>query len=357
MRKLAIDCRMHNCSGIGTVIRNIVPYLIKHFSCTLIFNKDNIFPFEGSYKTIFFKSYIYSVKEQVEYYTKVKDVDLFWSPHYNFPLLLRGGIKRVTTIHDVFHLDNPGQLSKMQVLYAKLFLTLFIKGHKTIITDSEFSGDRICFHSRLSPEKVSVIYLGIDTRLFQPSGQKNLQLPDKYILYVGNVKPHKNLKTLLLAYSLLKESVKEEYAVVIVGKKEGFLNEDKEIDLLVNRYNLLRYIHFTGYVPDKALQELYSRASLFVFPSLYEGFGLPPLEAMACGVPVILSNAASLPEVCGNGALYVDPKDSTDLSKKINLVLTDTTLQEQLKVEGHKQVKRYKWEDTAKKYIDVFNQI
>jgi len=355
--RLAIDCRMHNCSGIGTVIRNILPHLIQRFACTIIFNKGNEFPFAGNYKTVIFESYIYSVKEQAEYYSKIKEADVFWAPHYNFPVLLRKGIKKAATIHDVFHLDNLNQLSKLQGIYAKLFLTQFIKSNKSIITVSRFSRDRICFHSGLPQEKVSVIYNGIDTQLFQPSSQKNLSLPDKYILYVGNVKPHKNLKTLLLAYSQLKESIKKEYALVIVGKKEGFLNGDTEIETLVKQYNLLGNIHFTGYVPDNDLQELYGRANLFVFPSLYEGFGLPPLEAMACGVPVIASNAASLPEVCGDGALYFDPKNSEELSDKINSVLKDANLQEQLKIRGHRQALRYKWEDTAKKYIELITNI
>jgi len=358
MKRLAIDCRMHNSSGIGTVIKNTVPALLKNFDCTLIFNADNLYEFEGRYKTLCFSSKIYSIAEQLEFFWKIRNVDLMWSPHFNYPLLLRGKVKRAVTIHDVFHLERQNSPSFFQRIYAKLFLIYNIKRLECIITDSFFSRGRISHFSRLNPNAIHVVYPGVDTDRFNLAYKATIDLPVHYMLYVGNIKPHKNLKILLNSFVILNEEIKNKYKLVLVGKKEGFITADHEIDQIISAKKLHSYVQFTGFVKDEELVEIYKRAALLVFPSRYEGFGLPPIEAMACGVPVLSSTAASLPEVCGNGALFFNPDDPLELTERMTEILTNQNdIRNKLVSAGKERVKSFRWETTQSQYIQLLSSI
>ena len=146
--------------------------------------------------------------------------------------------------------------------------------------------------------------------------------------------------------------------LVIVGKKEGFITGDNEITYLIQNSSFLQNrVYFTGYVADEEIPVIYNLASLFVFPSLYEGFGFPPLEAMATGTPVVASNAASIPEVCGDAALYFDPLDMEDIAVKILKVIQNDDMKKTLIRKGFNQVKKYSWEKSANKLINVINKM
>ncbi|ALJ00320.1 glycosyltransferase family 4 protein [Rufibacter tibetensis] len=369
MPHLVIDARMLHSSGIGVYLRQLIPFLTRQFEVTLLSREKEAQ--EAHWKEtatiIICSSDIYSIKEQVELYTKIPPCDVFWSPHYNIPLLPIKAEKRVVTIHDTYHLAYKQTLSYKQKTYAMLVLKAAVKLSDKVVTVSEFSKREIEKYTNCPKEKVKKISNGVDHTLFSAgiseSEEKTLRnkffhLPKRYILYVGNVKPHKNLLTLLKAYIQLSTGLQKQYGLVIVGKKDVFITPDTELaKLLQKEPDLERQIVFTGFVPDALLPFFYKCASLFVFPSLYEGFGLPPLEAMACGCPVLASTAASLPEVCGTAAIYFNPLDAEELKHQLEKVLEDDKLQQELRKKGIVQSKKFSWKSSANEHIQLFNDL
>lgn len=359
--KLTIDFRMHNASGIGTYIKNMISYLIDRFDIVLLVNSGEIqkYDFYKKVEIIECDSKIYSIKEQFELFFKIPKCDIFWSPHYNVPLLPIKANRRVVTIHDVFHLAFYETLSLKQKLYAKLVINQATNRSDKILTVSQFSVDEIIKYTN-TRKNIEVIHNAIDFDKFEVIKDKSkielvkakYKLPNKFLLFVGNVKPHKNLNNLLLAIKDL------EINLVIVGKKDGFITGDDNISCLIKKSNLENRVFFTGYVDDDDIPAIYNLAKVFVFPSIYEGFGIPPLEAQACGCPVISSNVASLPEVGGvNSVLYCDPYSVNDIKEKIELVLNDENLQNELRAKGFENIKRFSWEESARKIIEVIERL
>lgn len=354
MKKIVIDYRMCNSSGIGTYIKNIVPYLVSKYEIILLGNKGDVKneKYCNDVKVIEFRDKIYSIAEQLKYPFLIPECDVFWSPHYNVPILPVKAKKKIVTIHDVNHLVFYKNLSFFQKIYARIMLNTAVNNSNIIFTVSEFSKKEILKYLNLKLSKIYVIYPAINLEISNSKNLDNINLSDKYLLYVGNVKPHKNLKNLIFAYKKLKlKNIK----LLIVGKKEGLITVDKSLFELIDKDIFLKQnVVFTGYVSDKTLYSLYNNALLFVFPSLYEGFGIPPLEAMACGCPCVVSNVASLPEVCGDAAYYVNPYDVNDIAKGIEKVLTDENLRQDLIRKGFENVKRFSWEKSASKILEVF---
>lgn len=354
---LTIDFRMHNASGIGTYMKNIVPFLVDRFDVTLLGNSGEIqnYSWSGKVKIIECNSKIYSIKEQFELFKKIPKCDVFWSPHYNVPLLPILAKKRMVTVHDIFHLAFYDSLNIKQKLYAKLVINQAVSRSDVVLTDSIFSSTEITKYTGFNANHI--IGCAIDfTKFICSDADKKFtivndkyKLPENFILFVGNVKPHKNLKNLLLALKTIPNM-----DLVIVGKKDGFITGDNEIaSLIKDTEELKSRIHFTGYVEDEDIPAIYNLAKLFVFPSFYEGFGIPPLEAQACGCPVVCSDAASLPEVGGDSVVYCDPYSVEDIAAKIKMVLDDENLQNELRAKGFENIKRFSWEESAKKIIDV----
>jgi glycosyltransferase involved in cell wall biosynthesis len=236
-----------------------------------------------------------------------------------------------------------------------------VKYSNKIITVSEFSKSELLRYTRSKSDKIKVIYNGVDHENKINSIEKvreKYNLPDKYILYVGNVKPHKNLKKLLEAYLLLDATLYQQFKVVIVGKKDGFITGDLAlIDWIDNTPKLATSIKFTGFADSEDMNTLYFNSSVFVFPSIYEGFGLPPLEAMAKRCPVIVSNKSSMPEICGEAALYFDPFNEQEIANQITIVLTNPTLQTRLIEKGIQHSSKFTWEKAGKYHIDLFNSL
>ncbi len=348
---LSVDFRMCRASGIGTYIRNIVPFLIDSFDITLLGNPEEIkaFPWADRVKIISTSSPIYSVSEQTELFRKVPECDVFWSPHYNVPLLpVRAG-KRLVTVHDAYHLAaESGIFSAVQRAYAKFVMRRAVTLSDVVLTVSEFSKSEILKYCSADSAKIKVVHNAVDEKLF--SGLKNpdvirkYSLPDDYILFVGNVKPNKNLITLLRAMELM-----DGVNLVIAGKKDGFITGDSAVAEMVNgTENLKNRVFFTGYIDDADIPSVYAAASVFVFPSLYEGFGIPPLEAQASGCPVVSSPAASLREVCAESVIYCDPLNPVDIAEKVNAVRNDSALREGLIDKGYENIRRFGWEKSAR---------
>jgi glycosyltransferase involved in cell wall biosynthesis len=253
----------------------------------------------------------------------------------------------------VNHLALPHLLGGFHKrLYAKFMFNAVKKKSSQIITVSEFSKREIIKCVGIKAEKISVVYNGVESFWFHVKMDERPH-PKKYFLYVGNVKPHKNLCALLQAFDLLKNNI--DHDVVIVGQKHGFITQDKKIDHIAQK--MMDRVHFTGYLSDSLLNQWVAHAEALVFPSLYEGFGLPPLEAMACGCPVLCSNAASLPEVCGDAALYFDPYQPKDIANKMEMLINNPSLRNELVEKGRSRARQFTWEKSAQQVINIINSL
>jgi glycosyltransferase involved in cell wall biosynthesis len=371
--ELTIDARMIDASGVGRYIRSLLPFLgvNKGFSITLLGNEDDLNKHgllnSDRIRVVECNAKIYSLKEQFELAIKIPTAcDLFWSPHYNTPLLPIRARKRLVTIHDVFHLAFLNMLTLQQKAYARLMFNASARLSHKIITDSEFSKSEIIRYTGIDAGKLRVVPCGIDKKTFKLIEDKeslqhiklSYNLPEQFILFVGNLKPHKNLTTLLKAFDILINEKAVDCGLVIVGKKEGFISGDSDIHKMIeNSRSLRERVTLTGYIADKDVPVIYNLASVFVLPSLYEGFGLPPLEAMACGCPAIVSDIASIREVCGDAAYYVDPYDADHMAQGIYEVLSDETLRQYLKQKGAERSKLFSWEDSGGKLTNIFMEV
>lgn len=360
---IAIDVRMINASGIGTYLKNIVPGILEYFSKVYVLGNPaelNTFPWAGQVNIIAFTAKTYSLKEQILYPKVIPFCDVYWSPHFNAPLLPVKAKQIVTTIHDVYHISSITNVSLIHRYYALLLIKNAIRKSRYIFTVSGFSKSEIIKYTGARPEKISVVYAGINTAVFTNQENKDLPglaLPDKYMLFVGNVKPHKNLITLLKAYNRLPKALKNEYKIVIIGKKDGFITADNYLMQYIKSNNMDNNIIFTGYIEDVFIPLIYRKAALFIFPSLYEGFGLPILEALATLTPVLCSDAASLPEVGADAVVYFNPLDSNDLKSKIEMMLTNDVKSFFNTEKAKKQTQRFTWESSVKNHIDIFKKL
>lgn len=353
MKRICIDCRMINHSGIGTYIKNIVPVIIEELNQVyfyLLLNRKDVFVLDlknnlENYEIIVMEAKIFSLQEQIEYLKLIPDnIDLLWVPNFNVPWLYKK--RMMVTIHDVFHLAMPEMAGgKLKSLYAKYLFDLIKKRAFRILTVSQFSKQELIKLGKFTASSIHVTTLGVNAEEFRniPASKSLHSRP--YILFVGNVRPNKNILGLVKAFVLIKDSV--DFDLVIVGKKEGFINGDR--DFMQYYQNASDRIFFTGFVSDNDLKKYYTNAILFVFPSLYEGFGLPLLEAMACGCPVVASNRASLPEVGGNAVLYFDPESSQNIADTILMVAGDDSLRKRMAIDGLEYVKKFSWQNCIKK--------
>ena len=359
--KLVIDVRLINASGIGTYLKNIIPGILHAFDeVTVLGNTAEIklFDWSKNVEIIEFNAAIYSIKEQIQYPFVVPKCDILWCPHFNVPIFSVKAHKIVATIHDVYHLSSNASISYIKKNYAKVLFQNAVRKSKMIFTVSEFSKSEILKYTNANSEKLKIVYCGVNKSFFRNTKfSSDLKLPQNYILYVGNIKPHKNLMVLLKAYVSLPEEFKSKYQLVFVGKKEGFLTEDNQIQDFIISNNLQKHITFTGYIEDSEIPKIYHEARLFVFPSLYEGFGLPILEALASQTKVISSNAASLPEVGGDAVLYFDPNNYLELAEIIKNNIEDSPKNEFLLAQGEKQLEKFTWEKSIEEHLKAFKKL
>lgn len=357
--EITIDSRMIQSSGIGTCIDNLLPALISALP-DIKFNvlgeannlKTRNFAEAANVNIIDCNPKIYSISEQLVLFQKIPNkTKLFWSPHYNIPLLYKGNI--IVTVHDVFHLAMPHYIRGIhRRLYAKVMYGFIKRKARKVICDSEFTARELVKLVGVNSKQIRIIHNGVDSSWFElRSG--NRPHPKPYFIYVENVKPHKNLVRMIQAFESLVKKVPHD--LILVGRNDGFITGDKIVKEYASK--LADRILFTGFVTDEQLKQYIVNADALVLPSLYEGFGLPPLEAMACGCPCVVSNAASLPEVCGDAALYCDPYDVNDIADKIYMVINDAKLRLQLIERGYERVKLFSWERTARAFLNVIDEV
>ena len=273
------------------------------------------------------------------------------------PLLYFGNI--VTTTHDLtmFTFIRRGMTNLVVYwLKMKLYRFLFIWSHwksKKIIVPTKFVAADLIRYQSSTKKRVVVTYeagdLPSDERAEQP---KMVHANDKFIMYVGAAFPHKNLPKLVDAFNILKKTYPD-LKLVLVGKREV---NSKELEAYAKKYAAAKDIIFTGFVSNGELKWLFEHTSVYVFPSLSEGFGLPALEAMAYGTPVASSNASCLPEVYEDAVIYFDPKKPHDIAEKISTVLDDASLQKDLAKKGYKQIKKYSWHTMAEETLLVYKE-
>ncbi|TDX59261.1 glycosyltransferase family 4 protein [Orenia marismortui] len=296
--------------------------------------------------------------EQIPLRRNYKNYDLIHFIDYSSPIIAIN-TPFIVTIHDLSFYKYPETFNYGSRRIKQILAPISIKRSNKVIADSKNTKKEILSRFNINESKVKVIYPGSpsynkieDIRKLEAVKRK-YGINQDYILYVGTIEPRKNLLRLLEAYhNLLKQGIKEK--LVIVGKK-GWLYED--IFKKVEELGLDKQVLFLGYLPEKEKVALYSGAKVFVYPSLYEGFGLPPLEAMSCGTPVVVSNSSSLPEVVGDSGIYVDPKRADSIAQGIYDLLDQKKLREKLSLLGVKRSKKFTWEKSIKNILEVYDKI
>jgi glycosyltransferase involved in cell wall biosynthesis len=366
--RVAIDARKLHDFGIGTYIRNLLRQLARQDSATefvLLCAEADTGVAAGlgpNFRAVVEHSPNYSIREQwrVPLALRRERPDVFHAPHYVLPAAV--SCPSVVTIHDCIHLMFPQYLpNRRAYLYARTVMWAAAKRADAILTVSEASKRDILRFFDVPAEKVVVVYNAIDERFWTVPDDADVarvreryQLEHGFVLYAGNVKPHKNIERLIDAFADIRQGEFEELKLLIIGDE---ISKLPALRRAVHRHHLHKHVRFLGYVSDETLAILYRLAAVFVFPSLYEGFGLPPLEAMASGTPVVTSNVAALPEVTGDAAVLVDPLDTSSIVRGVRNVLTDANLASTLRRKGPLRAREFSWERSVAKTRTLYERV
>ncbi len=279
----------------------------------------------------------------------VQGKGLLWSPANSGPMLIS---RQVLTIHDLSPLEHPEWFTPTYSLWYRWMFPMISRRVKCILTPSEYVREKVLRRFALSAERVSAVMEGVNLERFRPQPADSIHprysIPGRYILFLGSLQPRKNITLLMEAWRKLQADFPDVW--LVAAGTTGHVFHRVEIPTGLQR------VIFPGYVPDADLPELYSGADVFVLPSLEEGFGLPVLEAMACGTPVILSKAGALPEVAGEAGLQVNPCSVEELSESLRRLLSDSNLRADLKQRGLERAHRFPWERSAEQIWEVLTR-
>jgi glycosyltransferase involved in cell wall biosynthesis len=366
--RIGIDARKLHDFGIGTYIRNLVRQLARldrQTEFVLLCRPEDVPALSslgGNLRPVAETSNNYSIIEQIRIPLALKreGVTLFHAPHYVLPPLVP--CRSVVTIHDCIHLMFPQYLpNRLALGYARASIVAAARRATRVLTVSESSKRDILRFVDIKPEKIDVIYNAYDERFTVEPREEDVdrvreryQLHDQFVLYAGNVKPHKNLERLIEAFHLVRRRGLDHLKLVLIGDE---ISRYASLRRAVHRHQLHKYVRFLGYLPEETLAVMYRLAGVFVFPSLYEGFGLPPLEAMASGTPVVTSNVSSLPEVAGDAAVLVDPYDPRAIADGIYQVLTDDRFRRDLRARGAARARQFSWEQSVQRVREIYMEV
>jgi len=386
IRKIGIDARFYGPlgKGLGRYVQEIVDNLVTinensggEFEYVIFLGPDNFNNFKSN--SSFVKKKLvslpwYSWREQLFFPNLIKKekLDLMHFPHFNVPIFCPTPF--VVTIHDLILTRFPSRRASMlpaivywmKQLAYRIVISIAMRRAKKIIAVSNFTKNDIVNKFNIDEKKVIVTYEGVANlnkgfsedyfRAQQLSVLEKYKISSPFLLYVGNAYPHKNLELLLTSLKKLLVDYPN-LKLVMVGKEDYFyrrLKQQAEELGMHGKANNNSSVIFTAYVPDDELAILYSKALVYVFPSFYEGFGLPPLEAMSFSCPVLSSNQASLPEILADAALYFNPYKTIDFLEKIKLIMDDSALRSRLKEVGLKNIKRFNWRECSKKTLEIY---
>ncbi len=356
---LAIDARMVAHSGIGTYVSNVLPRLIAMHSAERIHLigrraqlEERAWTRSAHVSLVECGSAIFSLAEQLQLPRVIPaDCALFWSPQFNIPLAYRGRL--LVTVQDILHIAMPQYAGGWhRHLYARALLAAIARKAEAVICTSRFTAQELVRLAGIKESKIVVTHLGVDESWFTVD-RASRPHPRPYFVFVGNVKRHKNLRGLVDAFASLMGQVPHD--LVIVGQKQGMLTADR---LIESRAQALgERVRFTGLIDDALLRKYVAGAEALVLPSFYEGFGLPPLEAMACGTPAVVAARASLPEVCGDAALYCEPDDIADIAAKLLQVASSEETRARLREKGLVRARQFTWDKCARETLAVIRRL
>ncbi|MBU0727212.1 glycosyltransferase family 4 protein [Patescibacteria group bacterium] len=369
--RIGIDARMYGVSftGIGRYTYELIQNLAemdKEHEFVVFMRKDAYDSFQlpnERFKKVLADYPHYSFGEQFGFLKTVNQekLDMMHFTHFNAPILYSSAF--IVTIHDLTLSFFPGKkmTNLLQRFAYHVVVRTVTKNAKKIIAVSNHTKKDLIEALKTPEEKISVIYNGVNPKFGdvdptpRPDLMKKLGLSKPYFLYTGVWRDHKNLVGMIKAFYAFNKDVGNQYNLVITGPHNPTYHE---IPDTVKELGIEDEVHLVGLVAEEDLFALYKNALSYVFPSFYEGFGLPPLEAMQCGTPVIASNKSATPEICGEGnALFFDPYDLEDIQKAMRLIATDPTIRQRLVDKGFERVKEFSWVKMTKKVLEMYNSI
>ncbi|MFZ5968132.1 MAG: glycosyltransferase family 4 protein [Bacillota bacterium] len=367
--RIGIDARVaswHIGSGLGNYTSHIISNLkeIDHNNKYVLFYPEG----KGSELAFTFNSFRRDMGERKKDFWKMiyrtnweekTRVDIFHNTINGIGLPRKKRHKLVLTVHDLIPYVMPETVDKPHLDYVLRHTPYAIDAADKIITVSHHSKKDIRRYFDVPNDKIEVIYHAADS-IYQPMEKKDAKtiveelfhIRDKFILYLGGFSPRKNLTRLIRAFHKICNEFDEAYKLVILGEPSRTY---ENLNKLAEKLSIRDKIIFTGFVPTKYLPAFYNACECFVYPSLYEGFGLPPIEAAACGTPVITSNVSSMPEVMGNTCVYLNPYDVVDMAQTIYDTVTDQDLMDSLKQRSLDHGKKYSWKDATQKTLSIYN--
>jgi glycosyltransferase involved in cell wall biosynthesis len=373
--KIAIDIRRMTEFGVGTYIRNVVRTLcrIDHENQYFLIGPpakvQEIGALPSNFQNIAAVAPERSFRGYQEFRTAVKrlNCDLVHVPNlFSVPRLLP--CPYVMTVHDMLeHMSRTRQQTGFWGACNMQMTKQVLRGAARIFAVSKFTCTEIEKLFEIPTSRIDVVYNAIDERFLRGHAsatdreliEQRYQVNYPFLLYAGRISPHKNVVRMIEAFSALKAELDKDQAypdlkLIIIGDD---LSGNPDLRRTVVRSGVQNDVRFLGFIPIEVLRIFYDSAKIFVFPSLYEGFGLPPLEAMAHGTPVVTSNATSLPEVVGNAAVLVNPENVFDIMRALHRVLMDEALRARMKERGYRQVTKFSWENSVRRVLDSYQQV
>ena len=357
---LAIDLRMYRMSGIGRYLRTLLPGLVPRLNArriSLLGHSEDLRsePWASDSRISFRRhnARIFGGAEQLAAaHGLYRGIDLLWSPQYNVPVFYFGRL--LVTIHDLCQLVMPETLgSSLQRWYARFLFGQVAARASAVLCDSEFTASEACRYAGIERQQLTVVYPCLDNSwsVSETPGPAPRRAP--YFLTVGNLKKHKNLLAAITAFRRIQDRIPHD--LIIVGQREGFLNADTALDAQLAGPN--PRVVFTGHIADEELRRYYRHAEGLVFPSRYEGFGYPLVEAMASECPIACSRAASLPEVASDAALYFDPRSTDDISSALLRLAEDEALRASLKQKGIARLEQFRGDQSVRIIAGIINHL
>ena len=371
--QIGIDIRRLGDFGVGTYIRNLVQGLAR-IGCgdefVLVGQPSRLEKLDKLPPNFRFVQYLNNFDSPLSHagyqgILRRLACDVFHMPHRWVPLMMPGTY--VVTVHDLDTLFYPREHSSR---YAERFrryqLQRGLRHAARVITVSQATKSDAAKYLGVDPGKIEVVYNAMDHQIAQPVTQEErditldrYQVTDPFVLYAGRIQPHKNIPRLIEAFAVARSGLEghpkfHNLKLLVIGDD---INAYPSVRHSVIRTRTQHSVRFLGFVPMETLRVFYDCAEAFLFPSLYEGFGLPPLEAMAHGTPVVTSNVASLPEVVGDCAVLVNPENVFDIARGLTQLLNDDALRQQLRERGAERVKKFSWDRTAQRVLEIYHDV